>query len=282
MLCEFFAGRQAALLTMHGKERAIAPLLAPVFKEEIKVISGFNTDHYGTFSREVPRLGTQIEVARQKAEKAIELSGLTVGLSSEGSFGPHPMLPYLPWNIELVMLVDKKHELELFGEHGSATTNYAQRLVPDQAGAEEFARQIGFPSHYVMVRPQHAGHPDLQKDIDTWDKLARAVSTALSVSQDNTVFIETDMRAHANPTRMANIAKAAAELAAKMLTCCPRCGVPGFFAVRKVRGLPCEWCDRPTEETKAVIHGCLKCAYEEEHLETLTKASAGRCQHCNP
>ncbi|MBS3873259.1 MAG: hypothetical protein KGZ92_07310 [Firmicutes bacterium] len=282
MLCAFFAGRQAALLTMHGKERAISPLLAPVFKAEIKVISGFNTDHYGTFSREVPRLGTQIEAARQKAEKAIELSGLEIGLSSEGSFSAHPMLPYLPWNIEIVMLVDKKNELELVGEHGSATTNYAQKTVHSQAQAEEFARQIGFPSHYVMVRPQHASHPELQKDIDTWDTLARAVNTALSVSPDHTVFIETDMRAHANPTRMANISKAAADLAARMTTCCPRCGVPGFFAVRKVRGLPCEWCDSPTEETKAVIHGCLKCAYEEVHGVTLAKASAGRCQHCNP
>jgi len=282
MSCAFFAGRQAALLTMHRKERAIAPLLTPVFGTEIKTVNGFNTDHYGTFSREVPRSGTQIEAARQKAHKAIELTGLEIGLSSEGSFGAHPMVPYLPWNVELVMLVDNKTNLELVGEYCSATTNYAQKTVRDLAGAEEFARQIGFPDHWLIVRPEHASHPKMSKDIDSWDKLARAVALSLSVSQSNTVFIETDMRAHANPTRMVNIAKAAAELAAKMTACCPICGVPGFFVVRKVRGLPCEWCDSPTEETKAVILGCIKCSYEEVQPVTSGKASAGRCQYCNP
>jgi len=282
MSCAFFAGRQAALLTMHRKERAIVPKLNPVLETEIKVVSGFNTDYYGTFSREVNRRGTQTEAARQKAEKAIELTGLEIGLSSEGSFAAHPVVPYLPWNIELVMLVDKRTDLELVGEHSSATTNYAQKTVPDQAGAEEFARQVGFPSHWLIVRPEHASHPNLLKDIDSWDKLARALATSLAISQDNTVFIETDMRAHANPTRMGNIAKAAAELAAKMTSCCPRCGVPGFCVVRKVRGLPCEWCDNPTEETKAVIRGCLKCSYEEGQPVASAKASAGRCQYCNP
>lgn len=33
---------------------------------------------------------------------------LDIGLASEGSFGPHPLIPFLPWNVEIVLLVDNR------------------------------------------------------------------------------------------------------------------------------------------------------------------------------
>jgi len=282
MVCRFFLGRRAALLTMHGKEQAILPPLEKVFGDSVVVQNQFNTDIFGTFSREILRPGTQREAAVMKAEKAIELSGLEIGISSEGSFVSHPAIPLLPWNMEMVLLIDKKEQLIISGEHGTAATNYAQRTVSNLAEAESFAKQALFPEHWVIVRPECDSHSAIQKNISSWQGLADAVKSAQAKSNSGLVFIETDMRAHANPTRMAAIAKAAESLAQKLLSCCPSCGVPGFSVINMERGLPCEWCDIPTEEVKAYIYGCQKCGYTQMFPVEIAKARAGRCSQCNP
>ncbi|HSW33828.1 MAG TPA: DUF6671 family protein [Steroidobacteraceae bacterium] len=40
------------------------------------------------------------------------------------------------------------------------------------------------------------------------------------------MFLESDLRAHANPTRMAMIRQAAEDLATRYRSPCPRCGAP--------------------------------------------------------
>ncbi|MEG4641299.1 hypothetical protein QUB23_32890, partial [Microcoleus sp. Aus8_D4] len=96
--------RTAVLATMHHKERVMAPILKRELGVKILIPADFDTDAFGTFTREVKRLGTQIEAARQKAAKALEMAGETLAFASEGTFGPHPMMPYLPANREIVIL----------------------------------------------------------------------------------------------------------------------------------------------------------------------------------
>ena len=86
-----YSGRGVALLTQHGKERMIAPVLESALGCRVERVTGYDTDQLGTFTRDVPRAGTQIEAARKKARIGMELSGLSLGLASEGSFGPDPM-----------------------------------------------------------------------------------------------------------------------------------------------------------------------------------------------
>ncbi|MEG4323680.1 MULTISPECIES: DUF6671 family protein, partial [unclassified Microcoleus] len=100
----FLVNRTAVLATMHHKERVMAPILERELGVRISVPRELDTDAFGTFTREVKRLGTQIEAARQKAEKALEVAGETLAFASEGTFGPHPMMPYLPANREIVIL----------------------------------------------------------------------------------------------------------------------------------------------------------------------------------
>ena len=61
-----FAGRTLVVATMHGKERVIAPLLEERLGVRCVVPAGFDTDRYGTFTRDVARAGDQLEAAREK------------------------------------------------------------------------------------------------------------------------------------------------------------------------------------------------------------------------
>lgn len=87
---EFFASRTAVLATMHRKEDVIAPLLEQELGLQIVVPQNFNTDRFGTFSREVKRAGSQLEAARIKAQAAMQATGAAIALASEGAFGPPP------------------------------------------------------------------------------------------------------------------------------------------------------------------------------------------------
>lgn len=55
---------------MHQKEKVIAPLLEQELCIKVIVPQDFNTDIFGTFTRDVKRPGTQIATAKLKAEKA--------------------------------------------------------------------------------------------------------------------------------------------------------------------------------------------------------------------
>ena len=55
---------RVALLTRHGKEGVIAPVLEPGLGCFIELVTGFDTDLLGPFTRGTPRAGTQLEAAR--------------------------------------------------------------------------------------------------------------------------------------------------------------------------------------------------------------------------
>ena len=71
---------RAALGTMHGKAAAIAPPLARL-GIALVVPDGLDTDRFGTFTNETPRLGTMDDAARAKACAAIAATGLSVGIA---------------------------------------------------------------------------------------------------------------------------------------------------------------------------------------------------------
>ncbi|MHB8354650.1 MAG: hypothetical protein ACYDCF_09505, partial [Burkholderiales bacterium] len=62
-----YAGQAVSLLTQHGKERGIASVLGVALGCRVERVAGYDTDQLGTFTREIPRPGTQIEAARKKA-----------------------------------------------------------------------------------------------------------------------------------------------------------------------------------------------------------------------
>jgi hypothetical protein len=277
-----YSGRQVALLTQHGKERVLALVLEPPLGCRIERVVGYDTDLLGTFTRDIPRAGTQIEAARKKARLGMELAGLPLGLASEGSVGPDPFTGMFPWNVEFLIWIDDGLGIEVVGI-AEGKSNSAHVLTASWEEAEAFARQAGFPEHHLVVRPEGEDDPRIRKGLANWAELQAAFAWALDQSESRCVFIENDLRAHANPTRMDNIRLAAENLARKLCSLCPACGTPGFWIVERLAGLPCEDCGAPTRETRAEIHGCLKCAHHITRERTDRQfADPGRCDYCNP
>ena len=277
-----YAESRVALLTQHGKECVIAPVLDAALGCRVERVGGFDTDTLGTFTRDIPRAGTQIEAARRKARIGMERSGLPLGLASEGAFGPDPMAGLFPWNVELLVFIDAERGIEVTGLAQQAT-RFAHLLADDWEQAAQFARQAGFPEHRLVVRPQGQDDPRIEKGIATWAALETAFQRARGQAENGQAFLEHDVRAHVHPARMEVIRLAAVDLAAKLNSPCSACGTPGFWIVERVEGLPCEACGAPTRETRAEILGCLKCAHRETRERADRQyADPGRCDYCNP
>lgn len=283
-----FHDRLATLATMHQKEEAIAPLLEEKLGLKVIVPQGFDSDRYGTFTREVKRYGSQVEAARQKAIVGMEITGHAIGIASEGSFGPHPAMPFLPSNREIVLLIDRENDLEVIGEAISTETNFSHKQVTNLEEAKTFARKAKFPDHGLVVIA-NADSNGIAKDkeqiikgITSEAQLMDAVQRALK--QADRVHLETDMRAMHNPTRMKIIAQATQDLITKLQTVCPNCGTPGFSVVDRLPGLPCELCGTPTGLTRSVIYQCQRCQHRSEILfpDGVMAADPGQCPYCNP
>lgn len=279
---KIFEGKKIVLLTKHGKESVIKPLLEEQTGCHVFVNREFDTDKFGTFSREKKRIHSQLKTARKKVKVGLKRSNADMGIASEGSFGADPQL-LVPWNIEMVLLYDPKDKFEIIGIYEGPLTNFSHRITSDYEEIIEFATQIGFPDHHLIMRPDHDKHKFIIKDIDDSIKLEAAFKRCLNRSVLHKVYVETDMRAHANPTRMRNIEKATQDLVDKLMKLCPICSAPGFIAKEDVKGLPCSRCGTPSDFTEKIVYVCHKCGHKEEHFYPYGRfVPAEYCQVCNP
>jgi len=283
-LNNIFHNRSIVIATMHQKEKVIAPILSQELGLQVIVPQNFNTDQFGTFTREIKRAGDQLQAARKKAEAAMEITGADIAISSEGIFGAHPQVPLMQSNLELVLLIDKKNNLEIKGHHRTSETNLNSTLVLSVPEALKIAEEWGFPENGIIVRKSEKGKLWIYKDIDSFEKLERQVSQMLKWPFTNQVFIETDMRAHKNPLRMESIKKATEDLVKNLKSICPQCNFPGFVVTNIEKGLICKACRRATDLPAFEIYSCLKCKHEMK--VKITKygefASAEYCEFCNP
>lgn len=281
-----FTNRIAVLATMHHKEKVIAPVLQEELGVTVIVPQNFDTDRFGTFTREVKRTGNQIEAARLKAETALALTGETLALASEGTFAPHPSNPFIPCNREIVILIDKANQLEIVGQEFSIETNHNYQDVHSVQEAIDFAKTVGFPEHalVILVNPFPKSKDEIIKGITTTEQLIEAVKFALKNSDNGKAHIETDMRALYNPTRMKNIEKATYDLINKIHNACPKCSLPGFGLTQRKEGLPCAFCNLPTRLTLVAIHQCKRCGFVEDILfpDGIETADPSQCLYCNP
>ncbi|AFY45515.1 DUF6671 family protein [Nostoc sp. PCC 7107] len=283
---QLFSKRVGVIATMHHKEKVIAPLLEQELGIKTIVPPNFNTDAFGTFTRDVKRAGTQLTAAKLKAETALNLTGESLAIASEGSFVPHPLVPYIYSNREIVILLDKQNEIEIIGEEFSIETNFNHQVVENLPEAYDFAKKVGFPEHGLVISWKDSAKNSIEiiKGITTEVKLRETIQTALNNSVDGKIGLETDMRALYNPTRMKNIAKATLDLLTKIKSLCPQCSAPGFAITEKIAGLSCEMCSMPTSLTLSVIYHCQKCGFKQEKLFPHGRefADPAQCMYCNP
>ncbi len=280
-----YAGRRIALATMHGKEAAVVPAFAAM-GADVVVPAGIDTDALGTFTGETERNGTMGETAVAKARLGMAASGLPVGLASEGTFGPHPAMPFLPAGMELLVLVDDTRGLVVSESLVDPCPRYDHTVLGAEDDPSAFLRSIGFPEHAAVVRPHRdtAGGLATAKGLRAHGEVVRALAEAAAASGDGLAVVQTDMRAHMNPTRMAAIARLAERLAARLSTPCPACGSPGFGQSGAETGLPCEDCATPTGLVSALLLSCPACAHggTAPRPDGRTSADPGNCPACNP
>lgn len=278
-----YAGQRIALLTQHGKEQVLAPALEPALGCRIELVEGFDTDTLGTFTREVPRAGTQIGAARRKAREGMRLSGLPRGVASEGSFGPDPFTGLFPWNVEIWVWLDDEWGIEVVGM-AQGDTSDGHELVSSWQGLQAFAEREGFPGQQLVLRPHGPDDTRLHKDLASWPALKSAYEAAQAAAgAGGKVFAELDLRAFANPRRMSRIGEAALDLRQKLLSSCPACKAPGYWITERTPGLPCAACRLPTREHLATIWSCTRCDHREvEPRSDRLVADPTRCDRCNP
>lgn len=281
-LCDHpYRGRWAAIATMHGKERAIAPVLCGWFDMALTTVPGVDTDAFGTFTGEVPRQGTMLDAARAKAQLAIARTGASIGIGSEGAFGPDPELPLMASGRELLVLREAAtgHEIVVMRR---TRTNFDYVTVGPGDPIDAFLGRIGFPDHAVVVRADRPDGLPATKGLTRHEEVAASLQAVFETN--GRARIETDMRAHLNPSRMGSIARLARALAARTARCCPSCGLPGFGITGVERGLPCRDCGAPTRRIRAEVHACASCGYwtlRKQRASTF-RAEPSCCDSCNP
>lgn len=280
-----YGGRVASLATMHGKERAIATPFRTMLGLEVIATEGLNTDALGTFSGDIPRVGSIGEVASRKARLGMDLLGTRLGLASEGSFGPHPGAPFLTVGRELLKFVDAEKSIEI--AESLTTLANACETLEWRRGVDiaQFLERSRFPSHGLVAHAKDdAGRLHVVKDLLSEDDIARALETLASLTGTGAVVLANDMRAHRNPTRMASLAELASRLAARIATPCPKCGLPGFGARSPLPGLPCSACGLPTPSARGERLACVSCDYAETHARPDGRIfeEPTYCERCNP
>ena len=278
---DFFKGRKGALATMHGKEKVISPIFKKELGIDLIVPDNFNTDKFGTFTMDKKRKGNQLEAARFKALAAMEVTGLDIGVASEGSFSQDTYIPFLNSNLELIIMIDKKNNLEIIGYSKSLKTNASGKYVHNIHEALSFSESVGFPSHGVILRKRNNSET-LFKGIVDKQELETKFNFLIGGFFNKKVYIETDLRAHMNPTRMENIEKAALNIVENIKSICLRCGTPGFCVDDYIFGMECLNCGMPTNYIKFYIKKCKRCGYKQEIPSEVNNEDIDSCSYCNP
>lgn len=278
----YFKGRTLVIATNHGKEKVMKEILDRELEVTAIVPADFNTDIFGTFTKDIRRTNNQLVTARNKAIAAMKHGNTNLVVSSEGSFGLHPSTPFMTSNIELVLLIDRLNDLEISGYYISQNTNASGRYIKTMDEAREFASKCGFPEHGIILRNGENGKK-IYKGIRTFQELEQRFKD-LSGFFFKKIYVETDMRAHMNPTRMENIRHATLDLIKNIKRTCVKCGTPGFTIVEVKEGLPCNNCNKPTDLHTYSVYSCKKCNHKEKspRQDGLLEADPEHCNHCNP
>ena len=277
-----FAGRKLIIATKHQKEKVITPILESELGVKCIVTENFDTDVLGTFSREVERKDDPITTAISKCLIAMRLNDCDLGIANEGSFGPHPALFFIYADDEIVVFIDKKNDLEIIAREVSTETNFNSEEIKTGRQLFDFAEKAKFPSHALILRKSKDDNTEIIKGITDPEQLKKYFNEFLK--KYGIAYVETDMRAMYNPTRMSVIGRAVQKLVDKINSHCPQCNTPGFGITEARPGLPCNLCGSLTRSTLSYIYTCKKCSFTKEEMYPNKKTTEDPtyCDYCNP
>lgn len=277
-----FKGRKLLIATKHQKEDVIKPIVEKELQVACFVDLTFDTDTLGTFTGEIERAEDPISTVRTKCLLAMKAANCDLAIASEGSFGPHPSIFFVPANEEFILLIDKKNGLEVLVKELSTKTNFNGSVIKTREELDAFSESANFPSHGLILRSAKDDFTEVVKGI-TDKEMLYDVFTSFT-SRYGETYVETDMRAMVNPTRMEVIKKATKKLIEKINTQCPACQTPGFGITETVQGLQCQVCHSPTRSILYHVYTCQKCLHAQKSLYPSNKyfEDPMYCDTCNP
>jgi len=167
------------------------------------------------------------------------------------------------------------------GKKLSTETNFSGQLCRSERALFDFASQISFPSHGLILRDNEGSNNKVFKGITDKATLLKKFQTLLDLY--GSAFAETDMRALYNPTRMKVIGEATDAMLEKALIRCEQCNTPGFGITGTKPGLLCQLCGLPTRSIMAFIYSCSSCNFtmQEPNPQKLFEEPM-YCDYCNP
>lgn len=281
-----YQGSCIILTTKHAKSIAIAPPFLDILGANI-IEHMLDTDKFGTFSGEIERQDSPVECARKKCEWSLNKLGEEVefAIASEGSFTAHPFIPFVPCDHEILYFIDRKRDFHLYLSHISEKTNYRREKLISLDEIYQFAEKVNFPSHALIIRSNNAQTKNsIFKGLCTWEAIEEAFKECVKGNKEGSVWVETDMRAQFNPSRMKVIGEIAIKLSKRLKTHCPSCDCPGWGEISYEKGLQCSSCGLETELIKSETFGCVKCDYKEnrDRRDGKKEADPVNCEYCNP
>jgi ribosomal protein S27AE len=270
-----------ALATQHGKLAQIAPHF-DAFPEWAVKLAEIDTDVFGTFSGEIPRKLSPRETAIEKARAGAEMLGCDYGLASEGSIGPHPQIPWVTADHELLTLVCLSKNIVVVESHLSTEIQAHKAQVSHETDIDQLIAKLDLPQHGALIHFTENNEQHVIKGVLDPNEFTRLLKE-LSRSTVSDVHVENDFRAMNSPTRQANISVCAEKLVHRINSTCPECQEIGWGKIGYEYGLPCSEC---LETVYSVPHsdklGCVACNHTE--LVSLGKQTIdpARCDYCNP
>lgn len=275
-----YSGRSAALATRHAKDTAIAPVFRDALGLEVVVVD-IDTDAFGTFTGDVPRADTPLNTAIAKARAGMVASGLVIGLASEGTIGPDPLMPFATADIETIVFVDEVRKIVVSETTRSIDTIAVRETVTGDTDLSAVLARADFPNHGLIVRPPNPQVGPIVTGITDQTVLETAISECTSAF--GAAVVESDLRARFSPSRMRAIRDCATLLAQRLATPCPECASPGWGRVEPARGLPCSACGTFVETViRADLFGCPACPEVREVPRPEQAVQPRWCPVCNP
>lgn len=197
--------QKLCIVTKHNKHKIIAPLFNGAFNITPELYE-FDTDTLGTFTPEKKRKQDIKNTLLAKAKVGLKDKQYTHSISSEGSFYPHPHLPGIHLNTELVCIINQQNEY-LIAEYTTPRIVFGKDQVHNLDELETFLKNYQFPSHQVIVQTKNwLGISKFHKQ----DFTKQELENLLQKHQKFTIY--TDQRADKNPTRQLAIQEACKQL----------------------------------------------------------------------
>lgn len=277
-----YSGREIILTSKHEKLNHIRQAFDDYLDCKLLEIS-LDTDQLGTFSGEIERVAPPRETAILKARLGMNATGISIGIASEGSIGPDPIVGFIHSDIEHLVLVDDENEIVISEMYRSFDISVATITTAPGQELENFLKAADFPNHRLIVRPNSEEIIDCIKGISDRKELSKAIAMISKTSPDGLVVIESDLRAMYSPTRQKNIEEVARLLATRVSQLCPDCKTPGWGRVGYETGLICSDCDseKPTAIRQEIL-GCVKCEFSQLGVEIASRLNPAQCDFCNP